>query len=216
MSKMILATLVLIGQVANAQGEQKFRAWEEACAAATSTVAEGDLIFLDIPNVIFRHVAEGTKTWTSHVGIVFKDKSGNWIVAESTIPLSKEVPLCKFLETSSEYSFEIKRLSRPLGSEEIAKLHSMANLLLNRFYTFGFDFDSNGLFCSKFVYLTYRSIDVEVGKPQTFHQLLADNPKASLNFWRLWFLGSIPWGRRTITPASQLNDLKFLSVLKGS
>lgn len=101
-----------------------------------------------------------------------------------------------------------------MSGSEVLELRSAANLLVDRIYTLGFY--SDRLFCSKFVYLTYRSIDVEVGKLQTFGQLLADNPSASINFWKVWFLGFIPWDRRTVTPASQLNDPKFLSVLKSS
>ncbi|MBB7319210.1 hypothetical protein HEM98_020950, partial [Escherichia coli] len=28
------------------------------------------------------------------------------------------------------------------------------------------------------------------------------NPNAKLTFWKFWFLGSIPWERKTVTPAS--------------
>jgi len=216
MFKAILTLVFLSGSALSAAAEpRKFQSWEDACAAAASVVTEGDLIFLDIPNVLFRHVAEGTKTWTSHVGIVFKDETDNWIVAESAVPLSREVPLCKFLQSSSEYSFEVKRLNRPLNSDELSVMRSTANGLLNRFYNLGFNFDSERLFCSKFVYLTYQSIEVEVGRLQTFRELLTDHPTAALTFWRFWFLGSIPWERRTVTPASQLNDPKFISVLRG-
>ncbi|MGM1265691.1 YebB family permuted papain-like enzyme, partial [Escherichia coli] len=27
-------------------------------------------------------------------------------------------------------------------------------------------------------------------------------PNAKLTFWKFWFLGSIPWERKTVTPAS--------------
>jgi hypothetical protein len=189
--------------------------WNHVCHAAASVVAEGDLIFLDIPHFLFRRVAAGTNSWTSHVGIVFKDKNQNWIVAESSVPLSKEIPLCDFLQTSSEYTFEIKRLKRPLKANEISVMRIKASQMLHRFYTLGFDFESKRLFCSKFVYLTYQSIGIEVGRLQTFRELLNENPKASLAFWRIWFLGFIPWKRHTVTPASQLNDSKFQTVLKS-
>lgn len=217
MLKAILFVLVLVGSTVPAFAEtQKFQSWDEACAAATSVVAEGDLIFTDIPNFLFRQVAATTKTWTSHVGIAFKDQNANWIVAESTVPLSREVPLCEFLQKSSEYLFEIKRLNRPLDPSEISTLHSTTNSLLKRLYGFGFDFDSEKLFCSKFAYLAYQSIGVEVGTLQTFRELLTSNPNTPLTFWRFWFFGSIPWERRTVTPASQLNDPKVVSVLKGN
>ena len=31
---------------------------------------------------------------------------------------------------------------------------------------------------------------------------LNSNPNAKLTFWKFWFLGSIPWERKTVTPAS--------------
>ncbi|EHP3225880.1 hypothetical protein KNY80_004744 [Salmonella enterica subsp. enterica serovar Newport] len=37
---------------------------------------------------------------------------------------------------------------------------------------------------------------------ETFGHLLKNNPGAGLLFWRFWFLGSIPWEKRTVTPAS--------------
>lgn len=212
---MLIIAIILTSQIQALAEQKKFRSWEEACAATQSVVNEGDLIFLDIPNFIFRKVAEGTKSWTSHVGVVFKNNGGDWIVAESKVPLSKEVPLCDFLRSSSRYKFEVTRLNRPLDQDEIAEMHRTADSLLDRFYDLGFDFDSDRLFCSKFVYLTYQSINVEVGRIQTFRQLLMENPKASITFWKFWFFGSIPWERRTVTPASQLNDPKFFSILKG-
>jgi len=216
MFKMPIASMILIGTENRAFAEERFRSWDDACSAAKSVLAEGDLIFLDIPNVFFRRVASVTDTWTSHVGIAFKDEFGDWMVAESTVPLSKKTRLCKFLRKSSEYKFEIKRLNRPLTPVEVGKLLATASSMLNKFYSLGFDFDSKRFFCSKFVYLTYQTIGVEVGRLETFRQLLVSNPRASLTFWKLWFFGSIPWDRKTVIPASQLNDPKFISILRGT
>ncbi|WP_436977106.1 hypothetical protein [Shigella flexneri] len=41
-----------------------------------------------------------------------------------------------------------------------------------------------------------------MGEIETFGQLLNSNPNAKLTFWKFWFLGSIPWERKTVTPAS--------------
>jgi hypothetical protein len=197
-------------------GDETFHSWDEACARTEAAVAEGDLIFLDIPNPIFRQVAAATKTWTSHVGVVFKDEQGQWIVDESKVPFSKQTPLCDFLKTSSEYLFEVKRLNQPLAVEDIAKMHAKADAMRGRLYDLGFDFDSDRMFCSKFAYLVYQEAGVEAGRVQTFRELLTENPDYSLTFWQIWFLGDIPWERLTVTPASQLNDEKFISILKGA
>ncbi len=209
----VLTFLFLTSSSAEANAT-KFSSWDEACSKAQNLVAEGDIVFLDIPNILFRNVAASTRSWTSHIGIVFKDDKGNWIVSESKVPFATETLLCKFLKRSSQYNFEIKRLNRTLLPAEINMMRTRARGMLNGHYDLGFDFDSPKLFCSKFVYLTYKAIDIEVGKIQTFRQLLSENPGYSPAFWQLFFFGKIPWERRTVTPASQLNDGKFISVLK--
>lgn len=192
--------------------DQDLQTWDEVCAQASSQLAEGDLIFLDIPNFLFRQVAAATNSWTSHVGIAFKDVNGSWVVAESTVPLSKLTPLCDYLKKSSKFNFEIRRLNNSLSDEQTIKLKSSASSMINKFYDLGFNFDSNRFFCSKFVYLAYSSIGIEVGELEPFKELLSQNPQASLSFWKYWFLGNIPWNRRTVTPASQLNDPEFYLV----
>jgi hypothetical protein len=210
-----VATVLLLGSSPPAfAGEKKFSSWNEACTAAESVLAEGDLIFLDVPDLIFRSVAEASKSWTSHVGVAFKNTDGQWIVSESTIPLSGDTPLCDYLKNSSEFRFELRRLQQPLSPAQIRAMRETALSLAGKFYHLGFDFDSSRLFCSKLAYLVYQSAGIEIGRIQTFRQLLEENPdSSSLLFWRLWFLGFIPWDHRTVTPASQLEDPQFFDVL---
>jgi hypothetical protein len=179
-------------------------------------LAEGDLIFLDSPNFLFRQVAQSTGSWVSHVGIAFRNDQDQWVVKERRVkPYSEERPLCDYLRSATAYRFEIKRLARRLNPEEGKSLREAIQSMRRGFYDFGFDFDSDRPFCSKFVYLAYRSIGIEVGKIQSFREILKYNLDASLAFWRFWYLGEIPWNRRTITPESQLNDPKFMTVLSG-
>ncbi|EJA7649045.1 TPA: YiiX/YebB-like N1pC/P60 family cysteine hydrolase, partial [Escherichia coli] len=57
--------------------------------------------------------------------------------------------------------------------------------------------------CSKFVFDIYKeALCIPVGEIETFGELLNSNPNAKLTFWKFWFLGSIPWERKTVTPAS--------------
>ncbi len=211
MLPMAILTGVGIGSPASA-AQHNYSSLSEACSVAKSMVAEGDLLFTDIPVLPFRKVAETTMSWTSHVGIVFLNEDGEWIVSESKVPMSTETPICDFLKNSAQYRFEVRRLSRPLEKSELVHLRSKAKSLLGQWYDLGFNFDSNRVFCSKFVYLVYQSIGIEVGELQTFHQLMRDNPKSPVGFWKLWYLGSIPLDRRTISPASQLNDSQFSRV----
>lgn len=215
MSKYLLL-LVLTVSLPGHTVELKFKSWNEACAAAEASVAEGDLIFLDLPDYVWRQVAKSTNSWASHVGVVFRDKHGQWIVAESAVPFSKEDSLCHYLKGSSRYNFEVRRLKSSLTASEVERMRSASASMLFKLYDLGFDFDSDKLFCSKFAYLVYQSIGVEIGQIQTLKQLLEENPNGPVEFWKIWFLGNIPWERRTISPASELRDAKFYTVLRGS
>ena len=47
-----------------------------------------------------------------------------------------------------------------------------------------------------------EALCIPMGEIETFGELLNSNPNAKLTFWKFWFLGSIPWERKTVTPAS--------------
>jgi hypothetical protein len=77
----------------------------------------------------------------------------------------------------------------------------------------GFNYDSPRLYCSKFVFDVYRqATGYQVGKLQTFRQLLAENPRAPLGFWRAWFFGFIPWQRQCVTSTSEMKSADFTVV----
>ena len=194
--------------------DQNSTNFEEICSTAHENLKEGDLIFIDIPIFLFREVAASTKSWTSHVGIALKNNKNQWVVYESKVPLSTQTPLCDFLKRSSETRFEVRRYKHNINEDQLLKLKSVSRSLMGKTYDLGFNLDSNRLFCSKFVSKVYASIGISVGEIQTFGDLLEENTSHSLSFWKLWFLGSIPWERRTITPASQLLDSNFNTVLK--
>lgn len=191
------------------------KGWDPICLKAEQIVQEGDLVFTAIPNYLFEKVADGTGSWTSHVGIVFKDKDGKLIVAESKVPKVKETPFCAFLKRSKKYKYEIRRYRRPLASAEVYTMQLTAQTHFGKLYDLGFNLDSNRMFCSKFVFLLYQSIGIPIGNVQTFQELLQSRPQTDLSFWRFWYLGRIPWTRRTVTPASVLADPSFNTVMAG-
>ena len=63
-------------------------------------IQEGDIIFTAIPHLLYKKVAEGTGSKSSHVGIILKDSEGNWVVAESAVPVSTYCSLEKFIKRS--------------------------------------------------------------------------------------------------------------------
>lgn len=183
------------------------------CSTVASHLNEGDLIFLDMDNVIFEQVAVATQTWTSHVGIAVYEEG--WFVAESALLQSRRTPLCDYLDRTQDQRLEVRRLKKYLSVQEIYILKDYLESQMGLFYDTGFNYDSQQLFCSKLVYDTFQNIDVEVGQIKTFKQVLDENPEGSLTFWKVWFLGSIPWDRRTVTPKDQLIDDDFYTVYKN-
>jgi permuted papain-like amidase YaeF/Yiix C92 family enzyme len=172
-----------------------------------SRPAIGDIIFTRIGGPIFSRVAATTHSWTSHVGIIVDYQRGDWIVAESGIPVVRKTPLRKFLGHSEGAQFAICRLrTEPTAAEKVA-LRRFADAQMGKWYSLGFNLESQNTFCSKFVHdAVNESTHQSLGEVETFDHLLHRNPQAPLGFWRAWFFGSIPWQRTTITPASELNS----------
>ena len=175
----------------------------------------GDIVFISIPNFLYRRVARTTSSWTSHVGMVHSRKNGEWIIAESAVPLCKMTSLENFLKRSENGMFTVRRLKNELSEYDISRLQTAANQRMNQLYHLGFKYESNRQFCSKFVYEVFKeALNVEVGQLETFRELLNKNPTVSKRFWKLWFFGFIPWKRLTVTPASQLNCNKLDTIFE--
>ena len=202
---MFLITLFLSLQI--------FASSDSTCSKIANQLNEGDLIFLDIDSVIFEQVAVATQTWTSHVGIAVYEEG--WFVAESALLKSRKTPLCDYLSRTQDERFEVRRLKKYLSVLDLAILKDYLESQMGIFYDTGFDYDSSQLFCSKLVYDAFQNIGVEVGLIKTFQTVLDENPEGSLTFWKVWFLGSIPWDRRTVTPKDQLVDDDFYTVLSS-
>jgi len=183
----------------------------------TPQLQDGDLIFIRISNPIFRRVSETTDSWETHVGILFSGTNGTWQVAESTFPFSRFSSLDRFIARSEHGRFCVLRHQGGLTPEEKLDLRLSAGLRMGIRYDLGFNFDSPRLYCSKFVYQVYQeATGYEVGRLQTFRQLLADNPRAPLGFWRVWYFGFIPWDRRCVTTTSELKSPELIPVFDST
>jgi len=168
---------------------------------------EGDIIFSRIPNLLYRKVAEATGSPTSHVGILFSDGKGGWLVAESKVPLARYSTLQNYLSRSAGGWHVIRRLRSPLTPEQIQALRAESDARMGTLYHTGFHYTAKRTFCSKFVHEVFKAaLGIEVGKVETFAQLLQRQPATALAFWQVWFFGRIPWQRTTVTPASQLES----------
>lgn len=170
----------------------------------------GDLVFISVINPLYKHVAKVSDSLATHVGIAFRDDVHGWLIAESTVPFAKYTALNKYLRRSRDGWVAVRRVASNLNASQINSLRDACDRRMGGLYGFGFNYDSRRLYCSKFVYDSYlEGLSIEVGSIQSFESLLKPQTDQSLWFWRLWFFGVIPWARRTVTPANQLNTAKF-------
>ncbi|MDE0856583.1 MAG: YiiX/YebB-like N1pC/P60 family cysteine hydrolase [Nevskia sp.] len=181
--------------------------------ASHPPLKSGDIVFVATPSPLYRRVASATGTKASHVGIVFHDPAVGWVVAESAVPVCRYRPLDKFLGRSDDDWFVVRRLRQELSPSAVEALRRACDARMGRWYHLGFRYESTRMFCSKFVHEVYReALGIDIGVVETFSELLRRNPGESLGFWKLWFLGRIPWQRKTITPASQLQSERLTTV----
>lgn len=179
----------------------------------TAQLKEGDILFISINSFLYKQVAQGTGSWCSHVGFAIQEK-GKWYVLESAVPTVRKTPLHKFLKRTCNNEFALRRLPSELTTTQVLKLKSAADKRMGRWYHLGFNFDSTRQFCSKFVHQVFKdALDISVGKVETLQELIETNPQANLTFWRAWYLGFIPWQRRTITPSSLLVDPQLDTII---
>jgi hypothetical protein len=176
----------------------------------------GDVIFIRVGGFLYGRVAAATGSWTSHVGVLHHCEDGRWWVAESAIPRARLTPLDRFLARSERGLFAIRRLRGGLTPEQEGKLVAAADRRLGAWYDLGFNYDSRRQFCSKFVHSVYaEALGFGPGRVERFSKLISEQPDHALGFWRWWFAGRIPLRRRTVTPASQAVDPRFVTIAEG-
>lgn len=212
-SKFLILTLVALAALAFAATAPASIDSSTYSRVVAAKPGLGDVVFTRRGGPLFGAVADASGTWTSHVGIIVDYDKGDWIVAESGIPFVRKTPLRTFLGRSSGEKFAIMRFKDPMTERQKQALLALADHQLGRVYDLGFNIESSRTFCSKFVYEIVRDDSGRtLGQVETFDHLLKSNPKAPLFFWKVWYLGTIPWIRETITPASQLNSPLLVPV----
>lgn len=180
------------------------------------SLREGDIVFTRIACTPFRQLATATGTWTNHVGIVVGFDGIGAVVAESRLPISCRTRFSRFVRRSAQGRVAVLRLQRPLSHEDVRRLRHAARYRLGRLYDTGFNLRSRRQFCSRFVYeVLQEAAGVAVGEVVTFRNLLEQNPGVDLRLWNVWYFGSIPWQRTTVTPASLYASPSLSAVFDG-
>ena len=188
----------------------------EPVAALAGSLHIGDIVFIRIGLYPFRKVAEATGTWTNHVGIVLDVSGPEPVIGESRFPFSGSTTLARFVARSAGSRVAVMRLPTPLTEPQQAAIVAAAEERRHVFYDTGFDAHSHRQFCSRYVReVLLQGAGVEVGKVESFQELLANAPQADVGFWRAWYFGNIPWKRETVTPASVLHTPGLKTVFDG-
>jgi hypothetical protein len=181
-----------------------------------SRVEVGDVVFIRSLPLPFRKISVVTGSWTNHVGIIAEVGSEEPLVAESTFPFSRLTRLSRFIRRSEGGRVGVYRLRQPWDVAGRAALGEAIQKRLGVHYDTGFDLESRGQFCSRFVReVVSDATGIKLGEVERFEELLARDPSAQLGFWRLWYFGRIPWQRRTVTPASLLRSECLRPVFDG-
>jgi hypothetical protein len=177
----------------------------------------GDVVFVRIPSAPFKKVASTTGSWTNHVGIVIDVSGDEVVIAESRFPFSGKTTWSRFVRRSESGRVAVSRLIIPIDPQQRIKLKHAAEERQGILYDTGFDLHSHRQFCSRFVReVMEEAVGVKLGQVEDFSTLLKRTPQTDLMFWRVWYFGSIPWKRETVTPASLLQDAKLHVVFDGS
>ena len=188
----------------------------EPVARLARSLKVGDIVFTRIGAYPFRKVAEATGTWTNHVGIVLAVSGDEPVIGESRFPFSGSTTLARFVARSAGGRVAVMRLPTPLTSAQQIAVVAAAAQREHVFYDTGFDARSHRQFCSRYVReVLQQGAGVDVGRVETFRQLLASAPQAGTGFWRAWYFGSIPWERETVTPASVLHTPGLKTIFDG-
>lgn len=188
----------------------------ESLSNLARSLRVGDIVFTRIGAYPFRKVAEATGTWTNHVGIVLDVSGAEPTIGESRFPFSGSTTLSRFVARSAGSRVAVMRLPTPLTPAQQVAIVAAAAQREHVFYDTGFEARSHRQFCSRYVReVLQQGAGADVGQVETFKQLLASAPQSDVGFWRVWYFGSIPWQRETVTPASVLHTPGLRTIFDG-
>lgn len=176
----------------------------------------GDLLFIRLRARPFVEAADVMLSWTNHVGVVISTHGKEPLIAESVVPMSRMSRLSRVIGRSDYWRVAVKRLPEPLTARQQTRLEEAARKRMGVLYDAGFNLHSRRQFCSKFVReVMAEAIGQKLGEVETLSELFNNNPEARIGFWKLWYLGRIPWARKTVTPVSLMLSPTLSTVFDG-
>ncbi len=176
----------------------------------------GDLVFIRLRARPFVEAADVMMSWVNHVGVVLSTHHKEPVIAESVVPMSRLTRLSRVIDGSEFWRVSIKRLPEPLTARQQVRLQEAVRQRLGVLYDGGFKLRSRRQFCSKFAReVIAEAAGYKLGEIETLADLFANNPQARVGFWKVWYLGRIPWERQTVTPVSVMLSASLQTVFDG-
>jgi len=143
----------------------------QVVAAPIPDLRDGDIIFHTSRSTQSLAVQRATGSSYSHMGIIFiRDGKPHVFEAISTVSYT---PIDRWIARGLKGEFALKRLRKPLNSDQIKALRLAADKFKNKPYDLTFEWSDSHIYCSELVWKLYkRALDIQIGdlqKLQEFH-----------------------------------------------
>ncbi len=179
----------------------------DAATAKRPALHAGDLIFHLSQGFQANAILEATGSAWSHVGILFDDGAGGWIVAEASAPV-RVVSLQSFINRGKGKDYRIYR-ARDFKSTDIQSLRAAVDSEIGKRYDIYFEWSDDAIYCSELVYKAFdKASGIKLGAVQKFSDLKLDGPyvKALIQN-RLTETGrQLNLNEPIVTPINQMKD----------
>lgn len=179
----------------------------DADPAKRPALKNGDLIFHQSQGFQSNAILEATGSAWSHVGIVFDDGAGGWLVAEAYAPV-RVVSLQSFINRGKGKDYRIYR-ARDFKDSDVPALRAAVDAELGKRYDIYFEWSDDTIYCSELVYKAFdRATGIKLGTIQKFSDLKLDGPYVqALIRNRLTETGrQLNLNEPIVTPINQMRD----------
>jgi hypothetical protein len=186
-----------------------------ASAAATlSGLRDGDLIFHESTSRQSGMVRALTNSRWTHVGVVFKEKTGT-VVLEAVSPV-KRTPVERFVARGRDGHYVVKRLrdaDSKLKPEVVDKMRQVGGSWLGRPYDLRFRWDDQSLYCSELVYKLFeRGAGIRLGELERAEDMNLDDERVQRALRKRFAEAKFDPGETVVTPDSIFDDDQLVEV----
>lgn len=182
-------SLLLALAVATAQGATKI-----------PDVRDGDIVFHTSRSAQSLAIQRATHSLYSHMGVVLL-RGGKPYVFEA-ISTVQYTPLEQWLARGENGRYVIKRLRKPLTTDEISRLRAEAAPYAGRPYDLTFEWSDTRLYCSELVWKMFqRAVGIEIGHRQRLRDFDLTDPAVRLKMAERYG-ERVPLDESVISPAA--------------